>query len=97
MSFAITARLLRSKGACREQVEIFAAKWPDGVEITSENCLSSAILGLDLDWAARNFLSATAEKAYQEATAPAWKAYQEARATAFYAAWLIDYPELVEV
>lgn len=88
----ITARLLASKDACREQRDIFAKEWPGGAEVTLENCRRASSLGLDLAWAAQRLLSPPAWKAYQEAMATARKAYQEARATAFYAARLLDQP-----
>ena len=92
MTQHITAQLLNSKGACREQVEIFIKAWPQGGPVTIENCLSAIRLGLDLDWSARKLLSAPAWTAYEEATATAWTAYLEAKATAFCEAWIIDHP-----
>ena len=57
MIMKITARLLRSKGACPDQVAIFVKEWPEGAEVTLPNCLRAAELGLDFDWAADNLLS----------------------------------------
>ena len=92
VSQTITQKFLRSKGACREQLDILFAEFPNGGEVTLENCLRAAVLSIDFNWAANRLLSAPAEKAYREARAPAWKAYQEATALAFYNAWLIDHP-----
>ena len=76
----ITRKLLEAKGACREQVEVFAKAWPDGGPVTPENCLEAVRLGLDLGWAAQHLLKAAALRAYDEG--PAWRAYEEARAAA---------------
>ena len=80
----ITAELLRSKGACDEQVRKFASRWPKGGKVTLNACLEAATLGLNFDWAAQNLLSPTP-----------LKAYDAAMAEAFYAAWLIDHPVAV--
>ena len=92
MSNIITREFLKSKDACQKQLEILFAEFPNGGEVTLENCLRAASLDIDFDWAAKNLLSAPALKAYEEAMAPAWKAYEEAKAPAFYNAWLIDHP-----
>lgn len=52
----ITAKKLQGKGACSDQVEVFAAEWPDGVEVTEEALLRAADLGLGLTWFAKHFL-----------------------------------------
>ena len=67
----ITAAMLRAAGACSEQREAFAAEWPDGCELNAETAARAVALGLDLDWFAVAFLSATALAAYKAATAPA--------------------------
>ncbi len=53
----ITKELLESHGACKEQIEIFAREWPEGVEVTEEACLRAAELGLHLEWAASELLT----------------------------------------
>ena len=96
----ITAAMLREKNACADQVKIFESEWPNGANVTLKNCRRAFELGLSLDWAAENLLSAparatyqsaraTAEATYQSAIAPAEATYQSAIATAFYrvAAW----------
>ena len=85
----ITARKLESLGACPEQVAIFRRHFGAGVVPTLELVMRYAQV-FDWDWAAKNLLSATADKAYQEATAPAYKAYRAARAQAFRVAWKMD-------
>ena len=91
MTCPITPQLLASNGACQDQVDKFALRWPKGGEVTLENCIEASRLGLNLAWAAENLLTAPALQAYEEATATAWKAYQEATATAFCTAWKIDH------
>ena len=77
----ITVKLLKSKGACAEQVDKFAALFPDGVEPTKALCFAHAQT-FDWRWAAENLLPAPAREAYDKARAPAERAYNEARATA---------------
>ena len=74
----ITKKILRAHKACTSQVDIFAAEWPKGVDITEEVLRRALALKLDLDWAAWHLLSEPARKAYEEAKAPALKAYEEA-------------------
>ena len=77
-----TVRIKDLEGACLDQVRLFAKTFPGGAELTLANCKRAAEARLDLDWAAKNLLTAPALKAYNEATAPALKAYDEARAPA---------------
>jgi len=94
----ITVDMLREADACEDQVDIFAKTFPTGATVTLTNCRKAVAAGLDLTWAADEWLSAPARKAYEEATATAWKAYGEAKAPAlkayleakapaFYRAW----------
>jgi len=87
----ITKEWLEQRGACIEQVETFAAEWPDGTEIDAASLQRIIQLNLDIDWLASEILPAPAFKAYEaaratslrayvEATAPAFKAYEAARA-----------------
>ena len=78
----ITAEMLKAKGACKPQFKEFCTTWPNGCEITLQNCKRAAKLGFNLDWIAKSFLSATVWKAYDEATGSAQKAYNKATATA---------------
>ena len=98
----ITAQMLTDKNACTCQVDIFRAEWPNGCTASLRMAKRAADLKLDLDFFARYFLSAPAEKAYEDATAPAFKAYQDAtapalkayqdaKATALWAAWKKDH------
>ena len=69
----ITHEYLVGLGASCEQLDTFSEEWPDGAEVTLDNCLRAAELGLDLDWLAEKMFSA-----------PAWEAYEQAKAPAFY-------------
>lgn len=74
----ITADLLRSKGACNEQVALFAKLYPKGARVTVAACIKVADK-FNWHWAANNLLSA-----------PARAQYNKALATAFAKAWLAD-------
>lgn len=55
----ITHALLREKHACARALGVFAREWPNGAEVTIENCLRATHLGLSISWAAQNLLPAT--------------------------------------
>ena len=79
----VTAKQLRAKDACPDQVLIFEKEWPNGVEISQEVLQRAVEVHLDLDWFAFTFLPAPAREAYKKAIAPAWAAYIKATATAW--------------
>ena len=72
----ITIRLLKSKGACSEQLEKFKELFPKGVVLTEALCIKHAN-EFDWDWSAENLLTPTARKLYDETRAPAWTLYVE--------------------
>lgn len=75
----IIAEWLRERGACNDQVAIFAAEWgPDGADWTEANLRRAVALGLDIEWLAETTLSASDRKAFDEAVAPHRKAFEEA-------------------
>ena len=78
----ITARLLKTKGACKGQVAKFTELFPKGVEVTEALCVIHA-QDFDWNWAARNLLPLELQKVYDETEAAAWKVYYEARAAAW--------------
>jgi len=86
----ITKAILEGKGACPRAIEVFAQEWPDGAEVTLENCRRAVALGLNLAWAVKNLLSPPAWADYDEARDCAkdctWADYEEAMARAFYEA-----------
>ena len=73
---------LIDKGACRDQVRLFRARFGESVDVTPELCASVAA-EFDFSWAARYLLSPPALAEYQRAKAPARAEYQRATATAF--------------
>ena len=80
----VTARQLRNKRPCEDQLLIFTREWPKGVEITPTTLQRAVELQLDLDWFVFNFLPVPAREAYEKATAPAWEAYLKAKAPALH-------------
>ena len=82
----VTAKQLKAKGACEDQIDLFRSVFPRGCVVTAANIRKAAGAGLSLDWWAKEFLPAAAWRAYQEATAPALRAYREATAPALIAA-----------
>ena len=52
----ISRKWLDKRGACREQVQLFARVWPDGVAVTRETLELSAKKGLILEWLAERVL-----------------------------------------
>ena len=81
----ITHEYLVGLGASCEQLDTFSEEWPDpdGAEVTLDNCLRAAELGLNLDWLAENMFPARALEAYLQAIAPAWEAFEKATAPAW--------------
>ena len=80
-SRTLTLATLRAKGACREQLLLFKAKFGNSVEITEALCVEHST-EFSWGWAASNLLSAPAWAAYEDATAPARAAYEAATAPA---------------
>lgn len=74
----ITASTLRRIRACPNQVAAFDREWPEGAEVTLENALHAAELGLDLTWFVRMCFTSRAQAAYERAC--------EAASIALYAA-----------
>ena len=65
----LTSEILKAKGACADQVNIFSSLYPEGVEITLSECLKHATT-FDWHWAARNFLSAGLVDTYNARVKP---------------------------
>src|ERR1700728_4070397 len=77
----ITLQQLKAKGACEEQVALFAEHFGQGSEVTLEKCLSVAGI-FDWYWAAKRFLLPTRRAEYFRVEATAWVEYFRAVATA---------------
>ena len=86
----VTLPLLRALGACEDQIDIFEALYPDGVDVAPATVEAAHVAGLNVVWlatsearATRDAASAPAKAAYQAATAPAKAAYRAAVAQAW--------------
>ena len=71
----ITSSLLRAKGACSEQVELFKSLDGDSLELTEALCLEHAEK-FNWGWAAHNLLSRKALDKYNHAMDVAWTEYE---------------------
>lgn len=80
----ITARLLRCKGACADQVDLFVATFGKDakVEITEALCVEYATK-FDWGWAAANLLPPPLYADYQAKIAPLDADYEAKRAPLF--------------
>ncbi len=74
----VTLDTLKALGACAEYLNQFTRLWPDGVEVTVENCRAAVAAGLDVDWFANHALPPDANDAYMTATDPAYAARSQA-------------------
>ena len=74
----VTAELLRAKHACEWQVDLFAALFPLGAEITHELCAEHA-RSFDWGWAAKNLLPEKQWADYVEVRGLLMKDYVAAR------------------
>jgi len=75
----INADYLRQRKACNEQVEIFNAEWPSGVEITRSNLERAQTLGLNLEWFIFKLVIAQAWTDYERVRAQAQTEYERVR------------------
>ena len=81
MAKKITSRLLKLKGACSEQVELFKSLGGDTKPLTLELCLEHADK-FDWSWAAQYLLSPAAYAEYDRVRAAAYAEYDRVRAAA---------------
>ena len=72
----ISREWLDERGACREQAQLFARVWPDGVSVTRETLEQSAKKGLSLEWFAEQVLPRPDYAAFQAQRAALYAAYQ---------------------
>ena len=66
----VTAEMLQAENACPDQVGIFAAEWPDGVEVTESTLARAHDLGLDVEWWVAHCLPAPIQAEYDKQMAP---------------------------
>ena len=82
-----TLEMLESSAVCSEQqVAIFRAEWPEGVEVTLEAIARALELGLDVGWAVNMFANAPARATYRAALATAKATYLDVLAQAAFEA-----------
>ncbi len=97
----ITVDMLREAKACEEDTAIFEEHWPDGCDVTLENCITAFCeLELGPNWAARRLLGVAAERQFNKDQhcahlmrmdgLDAYLKYRKALATAFYNAVKLD-------
>ena len=95
----VTVDLLKSHNACQGQVDLFAATFPDGVQVTEDVCFA-VCLDFDWDWAAVNLLPPEALAEYNAKDAPIWAEYEAKRSPVWaeYKAkgFLAGYPTLLD-
>ena len=68
--------LSRLAGACKDQLAIVTREWPNGIPVTQASLDRAVALKLDIDWAAKTLLTATALVEYERVKAPAWAKYE---------------------
>ncbi len=69
----ITKQMLRQAGACREQLDEFIRRHPDGFDATEASCSAAAAeYGWDTGWAAMHLLPAPLLADYRAKHAPLW-------------------------
>ena len=76
----ITLSLLKSKGACDNQVLLFRNHFGEGPAPLDDATALRMASVFDFGWAAQNLLSPEGWKAYEEAEESLWKTYDDARA-----------------
>lgn len=74
----ITVKQLERLGACDEQVCLFATYFGKSAEVTRENCLAAADMGLSFEWAAQNLLSLDARHLFYAGTVGPLREYHAA-------------------
>ena len=74
--------LSRLAGACKDQLAIVTREWPNGIPVTQASMDRAVALKLDIDWAAKTLLTATALVEYERVMAPAMVEYKRVMAPA---------------
>ena len=66
----ISPKWLEDKGACGDQVKLFAGEWPDGCDVTEANLRRAGEIGMLLEWLADRALPRSLYADYQAKRAP---------------------------
>ena len=77
----VTTQLLRAHNACRTEIEIFEAEWPDGCELSQDTWDRAKQIGLNVSWC-EILLSGPARAEYKAVRDPALAEYNAVRAPA---------------
>ena len=92
----LTYTQLKTKGACKDQLQLFKKLFPDGANLRSEahaiRLAKAMSPKFDFGWAAENLLTGPAWAAYKKAEAPARAAYKKAQAPALAAYKKVEAP-----
>ena len=76
----ISPKWLEDKGACGDQVKLFAGEWPDGCDVTETNLRRAGEIGMLLEWLADRALPRSLYADYQAKRALLDADYQAKRA-----------------
>jgi len=79
----ITRDYLELLGADCEELSFFDMEWPEGAEVTLENCRRAEAIELSLTWLAARVFKIAAWTRYMSLLGPAG----QGRAEAFYTVW----------
>jgi len=82
----ITVKMLKKHNACEDQVDLFEATFPDGVQVTEAVCLAVADK-FDFSWAADSLPPPEARAEYSAKHAPIWAEYEAKRAPIWAEYW----------
>ena len=63
----VTAKWLRERGACKDQIEVFEREWPFGADVTAANIRHAAKLGLNVGWFVCEYLEVESRCVYYAA------------------------------
>ena len=77
----LTAQMLRKKGACDEQVELFVELFGESANVTQKLAMTHATK-FDWDWAAKKLLSRAKYTEYYKVCGAAWAEYRKVRGPA---------------
>ena len=77
----LTAEMLRKKGACDEQVELFVELFGESANVTQKLAMTHATK-FDWDWAAKKLLSRAKYTEYYKVCGAAWAEYRKVRGPA---------------
>ena len=76
---ALTGAMLRTVGACPDQIDWFEKQWPNGVAPSSRQAPVIARVGLDTDYAVDHLIAPARRGHYHEACREAGRIFCEAR------------------